>query len=101
MKRSRRVDARRAFFGRVAADALVHDVPGNLVRVELALQIVWKALAFPEAVTGAEAIAKDQQNLAIVGRGQWRRRSGWCCAGRLRLLNLLGRGLGTSAEGRQ
>ena len=66
MKGSRRIHAGDTAFGRVAADAQIDDMPGVAFGVELALEIVGKALAGVEPEAGGEAIAKDDQDFARV-----------------------------------
>lgn len=63
------VDAVEAVLGGVAADALVDDAVGEVVGVEIFLEIVGVALAGVGAVAGGEGVAEADEEGAFVGGG--------------------------------
>jgi len=63
------VDALEAVLGGVAADALVDDTVGEVVGVEVFLEIVGVALAGIGAMAGGEGVAEADEEGALVGGG--------------------------------
>src|SRR5262249_24977602 len=74
VERSGGVDARHAAFGGIAADAEIDDAVCPAVRVDLSLELIGEALSVGESVAGAEAVAKDGDDSALIARDG--RRSG-------------------------
>ena len=66
MKRDRRIQARGALFGRIAADALIHHMPRDLVRIQLPLKIIGITLTLAQTEPRAQAVAENEKNFATV-----------------------------------
>jgi hypothetical protein len=68
-QRCRGIDAGDAAFSGIAADAEVRYMVRVTARIEIFLQVIGEALAGGKAESGADAIAENDQDLAIIGRG--------------------------------